>query len=137
MTIKPPKDLGADERKKWREITSPEVWGKEIKPQDADMLAEYCRLHVRKLHAEKMAQETGEVVELPNGTLAHSPWVRIADKCRSDMLTIARDFGGTPAARMRIQKNLASAGGKKAAQKKAVEQSRFTVPEAPAAVVRH
>lgn len=99
----PPNDLCAVARRKWRRMIDKAAWGQVLTCADQDLLAEYCRLYVRKLEAEKQIKEHGAVVAAPNGFPTPSPWVAIANRCAADMLKIAAECGGTPSSRSRLQ----------------------------------
>jgi P27 family predicted phage terminase small subunit len=99
----PPKDLCPAARRKWRRMVDKTVWGQVLTAADHDLLAEYCRLYVKKLEAEKQIKEHGAVVAAPNGFPTPSPWVAIANRVAADMLKIAAECGGTPSARSRLQ----------------------------------
>jgi P27 family predicted phage terminase small subunit len=99
----PPKELCPAARRKWRAMIIETVWGQMLTAADRDLLAEYCRLYIKKLEAEEMLKEHGPVVAAPNGFPCPSPWVAIANRCAADMLKIAAECGGTPSARSRLQ----------------------------------
>lgn len=137
--MRPPKDIKGDALVKWKEMLAPEVWGRVVTEADRDVLAEYCRLAVRKEKAEAMVAEHGELVASPNGFPVQSPWMQIVNKCRADMMKIAAAFGGTPAARKASEASAPE--GKKAQRQANAEQAasggRFAVPSAPKLVVNN
>lgn len=107
----PPSDLDVIAKRKWRELIKSDAWGSIIARSDRDMLAEYCRLESRKRAAEKQVAEHGELVAAPNGFPMQNPWLAVVNKCRTDMMKIAIEFGGTPSSRARGRSTVA---GKKA-----------------------
>lgn len=96
----PPPDLSPAAVAKWAEMA--ELWGLVVTAADRDQLAEYCRLHVRKIEAEAKVVEHGALVASPNGMPIQSPWMQILNKCREEMRRIAIEFGGTPVSRTRL-----------------------------------
>lgn len=98
----PPADLSDEARAKWLELVAPGVWGGVVTAADADALAEYCRLYVRKAKADKAIAEFGELVTAPNGFPSVNPWLAIANQCRRDMQSLRASFGGTPSTRGRV-----------------------------------
>jgi len=98
----PPADLCEVARAKWFEQIRLEVWGLVVTAADADLLADYCRLEARRQKAEDMVAQHGELVASPNGFPCQSPWLNIANRCRSDMFRIALEFGGSPSSRTRL-----------------------------------
>lgn len=118
--MKPPSDLCRVAKAKWSELLRDDMWGKAVLAADADVLAEYCRLHARKVKAEKMVAEHGELVASPNGFPVQSPWMQIVNKCRTEMLRIATEFGGTPGSRVKMNKPVVE--GKKAQRQAQAEE---------------
>jgi len=104
-----PENLCQVARAKWDELVAFDVWGPMATKSDREMLAEYCRMHVRKMKAESQVAEHGELVASPNGFPVQSPWLQIVNKCRSEMHRIQIEFGGSPSARTRVKAN----GGEK------------------------
>jgi P27 family predicted phage terminase small subunit len=98
----PSPDLCEVARAKWAELARLEVWGLVATAADAELLAEYCRLHARKAHAEAQLEAEGSIVISPKGYQMQSPWLQIINRCRTDMLKIALEFGGSPSSRTRL-----------------------------------
>lgn len=119
--MKPPSDLCRVAKAKWSELLRSDMWGGAALAADADVLAEYCRLHARKVKAEKQVAEHGELVASPNGFPVQSPWMQIVNKCRTEMLRIALEFGGTPGSRAKMTKPMAP--GKKEQRQEAAEKA--------------
>jgi len=109
----PPVDLCEVARAKWAELTRLECWGLVTTQADAELLAEYCRLHARKANAEGKVAEFGELVKGANGFPVQSPWVSAADRCWAGMFKIALEFGGSPSSRTRLSTGPAKSSSSK------------------------
>lgn len=92
---KSPSDFCDVAKAKWREVSAPNYWGRELVVADWDLVAEYCRLFARKAKADGKILEHGELVASPNGFPVQSPWLQVVNKCRTDMHKIGLTLRGT------------------------------------------
>jgi P27 family predicted phage terminase small subunit len=70
----------------------------------ADMaaFAGYCQNYARWKEAEEHLTEDGPAFEDSKGKVQHSPYLRVSEAARRDMLRFASEFGLTPSSRSRI-----------------------------------
>ena len=131
---RPPSDLSEVALAKWRQVTACDFWGRALDGADYDDVAEYCRLHSRKAHAEAQVAQHGELVSSPNGFPVQSPWLQVVNKCRADMLKISQVLRGASSRGVKAQGE-----GKKeqrqANAEKASSAGKFGVPASPKIVV--
>lgn len=92
---RPPGDLSDAALAKWRQVATGDFWGRALDGADYDDVAEYCRLHARKAHADSQVAQHGELVSSPNGFPVQSPWLQVVNKCRADMLKISQVLRGS------------------------------------------
>ena len=93
--VRAPSDLSDVALVKWRQVMACDFWGRALDGADYDDVAEYCRLHSRKAHAEAQVAQHGELVSSPNGFPVQSPWLQVVNKCRADMLKISQVLRGS------------------------------------------
>ena len=100
---RPPSDLSEVALAKWRQVTAFDFWGRALDGADYDDVAEYCRLHSRKAHADAQVAQHGELVSSPNGFPVQSPWLQVVNKCRADMLKISQVLRGASSRGLKAQ----------------------------------
>ena len=74
---------------------------------DRDMLALYCTLHSQWRQCQEIIKKEGMTMDILNtdGSIKYSqqrPEVGIANKCSQQMISLAGQFGMTPAARTKL-----------------------------------
>ena len=79
---------------------------------DRSALSGYCACWSRWVKAEQKLAETGLVVKSPVGFAVVSPYFLIASRTLDQLGRFLREFGMSPAARKRIDKQLAPAQDK-------------------------
>lgn len=72
-----PAGLDAVAAAKWDEMAGPACWGDRLRPEDADILADYCAAHARKVRAAANLAEYGDLVKGANGYPTASPWLAV------------------------------------------------------------
>jgi P27 family predicted phage terminase small subunit len=88
-----PKHLDAEAQAEWRRIV-PELAQKGLLKQiDQTAIALYCWQYSRWKRSEREIRAHGDVLELSNGVIAKSPWVRIADRALASMQRFLVQFG--------------------------------------------
>jgi P27 family predicted phage terminase small subunit len=101
--ITPDDDLCAVALSKFYELMQKTHWGQIATSADSDQLNEYCRLYATKKDADKQTKETGgAVLTSPDGGNYYNMWFTVSNRCAADMRKIASEFGGTPAARVKL-----------------------------------
>lgn len=73
---------------------------------DLDLVAfeQYCRVYARWLQAEKLLEDSGELVfETSTGYQTQSAYLNIINQCLKQMSSIMAEFGMTPATRERLK----------------------------------
>ncbi|WP_321336551.1 phage terminase small subunit P27 family [Breoghania sp.] len=104
--------MSEEAKAKWRELTAESKWGAVLTVCDRDLMAQYCALSARKVKADAMIAEHGELVAGKDGVPIVNPWVGISDKAWSGMFSIARELGGTPKSRERMSGGKGAEGDK-------------------------
>src|SRR4029078_4474708 len=69
---------------------------------DRSALAAYCGAYALWAEATQAIQKFGAMVKSPTGYPMQSPYISIANRQAEIMMTIASEFGFTPASRSRI-----------------------------------
>lgn len=95
--------MSADAKKEWRRIV-PELLATEglLTSIDGDALAAYCEDMAVLRRLRKQHQETGDVVQGPNGPMLN-PLLRQIDTLEARCLQHRREFGMSPVGRARVQ----------------------------------
>lgn len=97
-----PDYLGEEETNKFYSLISKTHWGIIATSADIDLIAEYCKAFFAKKDFEKELEKQGHVLVNDKGNSYANPLVKITRDLSDYMYRIAREFGGTPAARARI-----------------------------------
>ena len=97
-----PPHLSDEAKAEWRRITPKLKEMRLLSHVDRAALAGYCELWARWQKAEKMIQESGEVITTPNGSLQVSPWISIAHRSLVELRKFASEFGLSPASRSKV-----------------------------------
>jgi len=100
----PPDELDDVAKEKWHALTAGGQWGADLVICDRDLFTQYCRLASRKQKADEKIDELGALVEGKDGFPIQNPWLAVSNKAWADMLVIARELGGTPKSRERMDK---------------------------------
>lgn len=69
---------------------------------DRAALGAYCSAYARWHDAQKILAKVGMTIETPNGMIMPSPYISIINKAVEQMVSIAAQFGMTPASRARV-----------------------------------
>lgn len=69
---------------------------------DRAALGAYCSAYARWHDAQKILSKVGMTIETPNGMIMPSPYISIINKAVDQMISIAAQFGMTPASRARV-----------------------------------
>ncbi len=70
---------------------------------DAAALAVYCTAFARWAEAEEKLREFGMITKTPNGGLAQSPYLSIANRAMEQMMKALLEFGMSPSSRTRVK----------------------------------
>ena len=93
---------------KWKQLLSPDYWGRILTMADLPALARYCVHHARFCKAQREIASEGEVLTDEKGKAYKNPWVMILRETSEAMHKIETQFGGMPAARGKVQINKAT-----------------------------
>jgi P27 family predicted phage terminase small subunit len=93
--------LSADAKREYNRVARLLVGLRVMTEADATALALYAREYERYIHANKMIDETGEVVR-GKGSYYQSPWLHTANQAFKNLKAMLMEFGLTPASRTRI-----------------------------------
>ena len=98
-----PRHIHGEARREWRRISIDLASCGLLTQVDRAALAGYCQAWARWVEAEDVLRTAGVLIKTPNGMLAQSPILAIANRAMDQMRAFLCEFGMTPAARTRIQ----------------------------------
>lgn len=107
-----PPGLSPGAREKWADLLPKLGAVCDLKPTDADAIAQYCEAWAlrQKALAELHAGGVRMVHETPNGALQINPLITIARQQEQVMMRLSERFGLDPASRQRLKVGQAGAG---------------------------
>lgn len=101
--------LDTEAKKEWKRIYKIlDDNGIEFTQKDLKTLEAYCRNYSKWKQCELILQEEGLTFTTPNGYMQQRPEESISNKSQEKMLQCAKELGLTPAARVRMGKNLSN-----------------------------
>ena len=86
----------------WNRLAGPLIQMGVLTGADMAAFAGYCQNYARWKEAEEHLTEEGPAFEDSKGKVQHSPYLRVSEAARRDMLRFASEFGLTPSSRSRI-----------------------------------
>lgn len=101
--LKPPSFLPPSAKREWKRVVMQLANLGLISDLDVMALAAYCNAYATWLEAIKKVKETGMLVRSPNGYAMPSPYIKIQRDAQAEMLSWLKEFGMTPAARVRVE----------------------------------
>lgn len=99
----PPSHLNRAGKKEWKRIVGILQQAGLLTEADYAPLAAYCQNYGRWVDAEKIIKEEGHTFTSDKGNIIQHPAVGIASTAMKNMVTMAREFGMTPASRTNIK----------------------------------
>jgi len=97
-----PEHIVGEARAEWDRLGAQMVEQKRMAPIYGGVLAAYCVAWGRWVEAEKQIQQCGMVITTPNGHLAQSPYLPIANKAWAQMMKAIPELGISPSSQARV-----------------------------------
>ena len=104
-----PAHLDETARKEWRRLATPLHEAGILTIADRAALAAYCQAWSRWVEAEEHLRKTPALLKTPSGYVQQSPWLSVANKQLELMGRFMSELGLTPAARTRLDLDVAGA----------------------------
>lgn len=102
-SLQPPPHLNDLAKQHWADVLTTLSVGRELLPEDIDLLALYCDFYARWVKARESIDSMGLVVKAGDGKPVANPFLSIADQCASQMRALLGDLTLTPAARRKMR----------------------------------
>lgn len=100
----PPPHLNHEARAHWSRVIEQLEPGRELLPEDSDLLAMYCDYYARWVQARERIDAMGLVVKgADGGKPVQNPFIAIADQCAQQMRVLLGELTITPAARRKMR----------------------------------
>jgi len=100
----PPSGLPAVAEAEWRKMAPVLSGYRLLSDLDLTALEAYCRVYARWLEAERLLDESGELVFTTHtGYQTQSAYLSIINQCLKQMQSFMAEFGMTPATRERLK----------------------------------
>lgn len=100
----PPPGMTAAAEAEWRKMAPVLSGYRLLSDLDLTALEAYCRVYARWLEAERLLDESGELVfTTQTGYQTQSAYLNIINQCLKQMQSFMAEFGMTPATRERLK----------------------------------
>jgi len=100
--LRAPERMTTEAKKKWRELSMKLQRSGLLTELDEDAFYMYCMSYSLMLDAENHVKEDGPLQYTQAGWSQTSSWETVRRECLKTCLDIARDFGMTPVARLKL-----------------------------------
>jgi P27 family predicted phage terminase small subunit len=98
-----PPYLDDEARREWRRLVPILLRMRVLTEADYHALGNLCQTYSTMIRAQQKLSETGLLLKTPSGYVQQSPLLSIVNGCVETITRLSREFGMTPASRVRIQ----------------------------------
>ena len=98
-----PEHLDKEARREWRRLVPILLRMRVLTEADGHALANLCQAYSTMVKAQTKLSESGLLLKTPSGYVQQNPLLGIVNNCVETITKLSREFGLTPASRVRLQ----------------------------------
>src|SRR5262249_18497427 len=103
ITPECPDYLDKEAQKEWHRLVPILLRMRVLTEADGIALANLCQAYSTMMRAQRKLNETGLLLKTPSGYVQQSPLLSVVNSCVDTIHKLSREFGLTPASRVRLQ----------------------------------